>query len=104
LAKILPENVRGATVELRVYILESFGSNERLDYGTGKKEFGSLNHPNLLGHELAFALFLYCLRELGFYGKEDYEKVVRNVFYRYFLRQGNNIEKIDISNLCVLFN
>jgi serine/threonine-protein phosphatase 2A activator len=35
LAKILPENVRGATVELRVYILESFGSNERLDYGTG---------------------------------------------------------------------
>jgi len=69
LAKILPEEVRGATTELRVYILESFGSNERLDYGTG--------------HEMSFALFLYCLRELGLYGKEDYEKMVRNVFYRY---------------------
>lgn len=69
LTKILPENMKGAVVELRVYILDSFGSYERLDFGTG--------------HELSFAVFLYCLKELGYYGKEDYEKAIRNVFYRY---------------------
>ena len=38
---------------------------------------------NLQGHELAFMMFLYSLKEIGFYKKEDYESVVRNVFYRY---------------------
>jgi len=82
LTKILPENVKGAVVELRVYILDSFGSYERLDFGTGKNscDFFSLKKS---GHELSFAIFLYCLKELGYYGKDDYEKVVRNVFYRY---------------------
>jgi hypothetical protein len=40
------------------------------------------NSPYFSGHELAFTLFLFCLRELGVYGKEDYETLVRNVFYR----------------------
>jgi len=69
LAKILPEPIRGATIELKIYILDSFGSNIRIDYGTG--------------HEMSFTIFLYCLKELGLMEPQDYESVVRNVFYRY---------------------
>ena len=63
----MPE-VAGAAKELKTYISDSFGSNVRLDYGTG--------------HELAFLLFLLCLRKLGFYQKEESEFLVRNVFYK----------------------
>jgi serine/threonine-protein phosphatase 2A activator len=48
--------------------MDSYGSNVRLDYGTG--------------HEMAFVLFLLCLRELGFYSKEEYESLARDVFYK----------------------
>lgn len=45
--------------ELRVYLLGSFGSEQRLDYGTG--------------HELSFLAFLACLWKLGAFeeGKES---------------------------------
>ena len=56
--EILPEGLKEAAGELNVYISECFGSEVRIDYGTG--------------HELAFTIFLYCLRELGLYGPEDY--------------------------------
>ena len=39
-----------ALPELKVYLTESFGSYERLDYGTG--------------HELNFVVFLLCLFKL----------------------------------------
>jgi len=76
--------MKGAVVELRVYILDSFGSYERLDFGTGINIFIFLTFISnaIKGHELSFAVFLYCLKELGYYGKEDYEKAIRNVFYR----------------------
>ena len=41
----LPEEIKGSIIELRTYLSDSFGSNVRLDYGTG--------------HELAFTFFLY---------------------------------------------
>jgi len=69
LEEVLKDTQPKAAEELKTYVLDSFGSYERLDYGTG--------------HELQFAIFLYCLKELGVYGQEDYESVVRNVFYRY---------------------
>ena len=51
ISNCLPEDKKDAAVELNTYFLDSFGSNIRIDYGTG--------------HELAFITFLYCLRELG---------------------------------------
>jgi len=49
--------------------MDSYGSNIRLDYGTG--------------HEMAFTLFLLSLKELGLYTKDDFETLCRNVFYKY---------------------
>jgi hypothetical protein len=69
LAKILPEELKGAIIELKTYLVDSFGSNIRIDYGTG--------------HEMNFIMFLFCLKELGLYEASDYEGLVRNVFYRY---------------------
>jgi len=48
--------------------MDSYGSNVRIDYGTG--------------HEMAFMFFLFALFRLGFYTKDDYENLVRNVFYK----------------------
>eukprot|EP00827_Trimyema_finlayi_P006475 TRINITY_DN726_c0_g1_i1.p1 TRINITY_DN726_c0_g1~~TRINITY_DN726_c0_g1_i1.p1 ORF type:complete len:207 (+),score=43.76 TRINITY_DN726_c0_g1_i1:63-683(+) len=55
--------------ELFVYFIDSFGSYERIDYGTG--------------HELNFTIFLYCLKYLKVYDETEYEAIVRNVFYKY---------------------
>ena len=35
LTEILPSDQVGAVIELKVYLLDSFGSYERIDYGTG---------------------------------------------------------------------
>ena len=48
--------------------MDSYGSNVRIDYGTG--------------HEMAFTFFLMALKKLGYYTNDDYENLVRNVFYR----------------------
>lgn len=53
LAECLPEELNSAFVELGPYLLGSFGSPQRLDYGTG--------------HELSFIAFLACLWKLGFF-------------------------------------
>ena len=52
-----------------MYLLESFGSYERLDYGTG--------------HELNFVVFLFCLFKMGVLVKEDQKSVINKVFQRY---------------------
>lgn len=52
-----------------IYFYDSFGSNVRLDYGTG--------------HELNFAQILYCLAVLGVIEEKDYEAAVHHVFYKY---------------------
>ncbi|EGR28097.1 phosphotyrosyl phosphatase activator, putative [Ichthyophthirius multifiliis] len=69
LKTLLPENLQGAIIELRVYLFDSYGSNVRLDYGTG--------------HEMAFLFFLLALKKLGFYDNNDLEEVCRFVFYKY---------------------
>lgn len=49
--------------------MESFGSNERLDYGTG--------------HELNFVVFLFCLFKMGILLAEDLKAAVNCVFNKY---------------------
>jgi len=52
-----------------VYFSDSFGSNVRLDYGTG--------------HELNFAQILFILYKLGLYCEDDFESLVHLIFYKY---------------------
>ena len=52
--------------EIKVYMLESFGSYERLDYGTG--------------HELNFVVFLFSLFKMGVLIKEDLRPAINKVF------------------------
>ena len=55
-----------AVPEIKVYLEESFGSYERLDYGTG--------------HELNFVVFLFCLFKLGVFVQEDLKASVNIIF------------------------
>jgi len=55
--------------EIKVYMLESFGSYERLDYGTG--------------HELNFVVFLFSLFKMGVLIKEDLRPAINKVFAKY---------------------
>lgn len=75
-----PEKLTGLTTqpgfskaipEIQVYFLESFGSYERLDYGTG--------------HELNFIAFLYCMFKMGVYHQEDLKAAINCVFQKYML-------------------
>ena len=59
----------GAIVEIMTYFSDSFGSNVRIDYGTG--------------HEMNFAIILYSLYKLGYYTQEEFEIVTRDLFYVY---------------------
>ena len=54
-----------AVDELESYLLGSFGSPQRLDYGTG--------------HELSFVAFLACLWKLGFFASSDLEPESRSI-------------------------
>ena len=58
-----------ALTEIKEYLLDSFGSYVRIDYGTG--------------HELNFFVFLYCMCKVGFYTIDDYEVLINKVFQRY---------------------
>lgn len=58
-----------AIPEISVYLQESFGSHERLDYGTG--------------HELNFVMFLFCLFKLGVLLADDLKGAINKVFQRY---------------------
>ena len=52
--------------ELKEYLIDSFGSYERIDYGTG--------------HELNFFIFLYCMCKIGIYGYNDYRPLINKIF------------------------
>lgn len=65
----LPDGVKGAKQEIMIYYYDSFGSNVRLDYGTG--------------HELNFAQILFCLDKIGVLTPADYESAVHEVFNTY---------------------
>ena len=60
-----------AIPEIKVYWEESFGSYERIDYGTG--------------HELNFIAFLFCLFKLGVYNEGDLCATINKVFQRYLI-------------------
>jgi serine/threonine-protein phosphatase 2A activator len=56
LDQILPEKIKGAKDELYRYIMESWGSNVRIDYGSG--------------HEMSFMYFCWALYRIGFCGAD----------------------------------
>ena len=55
--------------ELRAHLLASFGSAQRLDFGTG--------------HEMSFIILLLCLRLRGILRDDDESAIVRRVFVAY---------------------
>lgn len=57
LSEQLPEALLPARKEVQAYLLESFGSPQRLDYGTG--------------HELSFLAFLASLWKVNFFGDSE---------------------------------
>lgn len=69
LAKVLPAHLQAALVELRVYFMDSFGNQTRIDYGTG--------------HELNFVMFLICLFKLDVLKSQDEPAVGLRVFDLY---------------------
>eukprot|EP00767_Chilomastix_cuspidata_P002127 gnl/Chilomastix_cuspidata/2253.p1 GENE.gnl/Chilomastix_cuspidata/2253~~gnl/Chilomastix_cuspidata/2253.p1 ORF type:complete len:311 (+),score=109.52 gnl/Chilomastix_cuspidata/2253:116-1048(+) len=69
IAGLLPERLRGASVELLPYLLDSFGNALRLDYGTG--------------HELHFVCFLLVLHHVGFLADADLAAVGARGFFAY---------------------
>ena len=71
LATIIPAEMAAAIPEVKAYLLDSFGSYERIDYGTG--------------HELNFVVTLLCLYKLGIFKQEDLKGLVNIVFNRYLV-------------------
>ncbi|KIJ62974.1 hypothetical protein HYDPIDRAFT_93620 [Hydnomerulius pinastri MD-312] len=70
LQRLLGPDLRWATPYLKPYLMESFGSFLRLDYGTG--------------HEVSFAMFLCCLTLLRFFKPTPEEE--RNIVFLVFVR------------------
>lgn len=67
-----PELVsRGAATELLAYLQDSFGSLQRIDYGTG--------------HELNFVMWLCAVNQLGVFTSDDHVALVLEVFRHYIL-------------------
>jgi serine/threonine-protein phosphatase 2A activator len=75
LAECLSSDLASAHDELSAYLLGSFGSPQRLDYGTG--------------HELSFLAFLACLWKLSFFPSQEpgvaEREIVLGVFESYLI-------------------
>ncbi len=56
--------------ETSYYLVDSFGNETRIDYGTG--------------HEMTFAMFLMCLYKMNALHKEDAKATVIKIFNKYF--------------------
>lgn len=70
LESALPIDLRAAIVEVKAYLLGSFGSPQRLDYGTG--------------HELSFIAFLACLWKIGYFKSPSSEGTERQIVLALF--------------------
>jgi serine/threonine-protein phosphatase 2A activator len=68
--EVLQIRSEDAREELSIYLANSWGSEERLDYGSG--------------HELNFSMWLLCLYRLGKITSEDLPALVLHTFLRYF--------------------
>nr|XP_002128200.1 serine/threonine-protein phosphatase 2A activator-like [Ciona intestinalis] len=66
---ILPENLQRAAEEVADYLINSFGNQTRIDYGTG--------------HEASFAAFLCILYKLRLFTTEDQLSLATKVFVSY---------------------
>lgn len=60
------KNYESAVPELSEYLIESFGNDERIDYGTG--------------HEMNFYIFMYCMCKINIYNVHDYKELINKVF------------------------
>merc|ERR1740117_1470519 len=60
-----------AVPELKLYLTESFGSYERIDYGTG--------------HELNFVVFIFCMCKVGAFTQDDLVCAINCVFQKYMI-------------------
>ena len=60
-----------AVLEVKEYLIDSFGSYERIDYGTG--------------HELNFYVFLYCMCKINVFNVNDYKPLINKIFQRYLI-------------------
>lgn len=60
------EGFERAIPEIEIYLIESFGQYERLDYGTG--------------HELNFVAFLFCMFKVGVFMQEDLKAAINVLF------------------------
>lgn len=69
LQKVLPEKYHRAVPEIVEYLIEGFGNQTRIDYGTG--------------HEMAFIMFLCCMFKIGAFVQDDKLAVVVKIFNRY---------------------
>lgn len=62
-------HIERAIPEISTYFIESFGSYERLDFGTG--------------HELNFLAFLFCLVKLNLVQHASFKALVNVIFEKY---------------------
>ncbi|XP_065350005.1 serine/threonine-protein phosphatase 2A activator isoform X2 [Cloeon dipterum] len=66
---MLPENKHNAIVEISPYLIEGFGNDTRIDYGTG--------------HEMSFLFFVCCLFKIGALEQTDKAAAACKIFSRY---------------------
>jgi hypothetical protein len=92
---MLPEDQRGAVVELAAYLDDSFGNRVRIDYGTGHetsfivwmstccKRQSLLKDRAELTEHLLLAWVSGCLHKIGFFKQSDFPALVLRLFTTY---------------------